>query len=134
MPTNYELGLKAQNLVKEFYLKNDYKIVIENYQAYTTRKIGEVDLIFTKDYSKVDTHTKITNPNILVMVEVKMRSNDKFGKGLEQISKSKLKAMYSSYLHFITKHKEYSQFNVRIDVASIDMGKITIIPNCYDFS
>jgi putative endonuclease len=122
---NYQVGKTGQDKVRDFYISKGYTLLIENYQAYTTRKIGEVDLIFSKT---------LEGKEILAMVEVKTRNNSKFGLGLEQITRSKLRAMYSSYLHFVTKNKGFGSYNVRIDVASVDSGKITIIPNCYDFS
>jgi putative endonuclease len=122
---NYDIGKVGQDKIRDFYINHNYTLLIENYQAYTTRKIGEVDLIFSK---------LIDGQNILALVEVKTRNSSKFGTGLEQITKPKLRAMYNSYLHFVSKNRGFGDYFVRIDVASVDSGKITIIPNCYDFS
>jgi putative endonuclease len=118
--TNYELGIIGQDKVLEMYLEQEYILVTQNFNYYQAEKEGELDLIFEKG-------------NKLTIVEVKTRSNDKFGDAALQITKKKLLCIYKSYQGFVKKYPNYGLYFVQMDLATVQDGVVKIYPNCYSF-
>jgi putative endonuclease len=117
---NYELGILGQDKVLEIYLEQGYTLVTQNFNYYQTEKEGELDLILEK-------------ANKLTVVEVKTRSNDKFGDAALQITKKKLLCIYKSYQGFVKKYPRYALYFVQMDLATVQDGEVKIYPNCYSF-
>jgi Holliday junction resolvase-like predicted endonuclease len=117
---NYELGILGQEKVLEMYLEQSYILVAQNFNYYQTEKEGELDLIFEKG-------------NKLTIVEVKTRSNDKFGDAALQITKKKLLCVYKSYQGFVKKYPNYAMYFVQMDLATVQDEVVKIYPNCYSF-
>ena len=117
---NYELGIMGQEKVLQMYLDQGYTLVTQNFNYYQSEKEGELDLILEK-------------VNKLTIVEVKTRSNDKFGDAALQITKKKLMCVYKSYQGFVKKYPQYSVYFVQMDLATVQEGETKIYPNCYSF-
>ncbi len=118
MSTNWSVGQAGELTVSEHYRKQGYSIIAENYQYYSLgrgRK-GEIDLIAIKS-------------NSICFVEVKTRTNTRFGHALEQISRQKLHTLQGAIKFFLLKHPQYHQLFPQIDVATIQSGILTITPN-----
>ena len=116
-------GRESEKIVLEEYLKNEYIMVAENFQYYAKGRPGrrgEIDLIFKKD-------------KILVLVEVKARKNQRFGSVFEQISYSKIQTLKKVYSYFIACNPEYRYYYVRVDLACIYKGLLTVIDNAMSF-
>jgi putative endonuclease len=126
MPTTkstYTLGMIGQKQVLDYYLKNAYCLIDQNFQYYQKGKQGrtaEIDLIFEKKH-------------ILYFVEVKSRSNNKFGFAQEQINSSKLKNLYTAVKYFMMKKQQYTNYTLQFDVAVINGEKLEIMENAYSF-
>ncbi len=121
--STFEIGMIGQDLALNHYLKNYFCLIDQNFQYYhkgSQGRRGEIDLIFEKKH-------------ILHFVEVKARSNQKFGLAQMQISATKLKTLYSAFQYFILKHKQYAEYNMQFDVAVINNSEIEIISNAYNF-
>ncbi len=119
------VGRVAEDKVKNYYLKNNYHLITQNFEYYSSHKgrVSEIDLIFTKN-------------QIIIFLEVKYRSNTNvYGSALEQITNKKIQNIYKCYRYFINKYeyRKYSNFLARFDVAIIENQKLTIIPNAYNF-
>ncbi|MEM1311849.1 MAG: YraN family protein [Patescibacteria group bacterium] len=117
------LGKVGEKIALEHYLMNGYKLVAKNFQFYrqgNRGRLGEIDLIMTKK-------------QVLYLIEVKTRSNSKFGSPVEQISKTKLQHLYKTYQYFLLKHKLYQNWLCQFDVASVEGNKVTVFPNAYSF-
>lgn len=100
------LGNKGEKRAAAYLTSKGYKIIERNYRC----KLGEIDLIAEKD-------------NIIVFVEVKTRSNDRFGKGFEAVVHKKIdKIRKVAMLYMIQKDL---QKEIRFDVISIDDNVIT---------
>lgn len=120
---SHETGKEGENLVLDDYLGRGYSLVERNFQYYQrggSGRRGEIDLIFQKD-------------SILVLVEVKARSNSSFGSGLEQVTRGQLFRLFKSYQYFISKNNQFANYNCRFDVASVMNGQVQVIKNAYDF-
>jgi Holliday junction resolvase-like predicted endonuclease len=115
-----QMGKIGEDTVLNWYLQNDYTLVAKNFNYYKTEKIGEIDLILSKDRR-------------LFVVEVKARKDQSFAPVLEQITRKKLKCLYNSYQGFIMKYPSYVFWTVQFDVAVIVDDKLKIYPNCYSF-
>ncbi len=68
---------------------------------------------------------------LLVICEVKTRTNNKYGKGFDAISGNKQMKLKIGAKWFL-KQKKYSKYNVRFDIASIDGTQLTYIENAFE--
>ncbi len=118
--TTTEIGQLAENLVLNWYLEQGYILVVKNFNYYQSDKIGEIDLIMSKDKR-------------LFLVEVKARKNQNFALVLEQITRKKLLCLYKSYQGFVRRYPSYSNWSVQFDAAILVDKKLNIYSNCYSF-
>jgi len=97
-----QLGKTGGIIAVNYYQKLGYKIIIRNF--YT--RYGELDLVLRKN-------------NKILVVEVKTRTNNKFGYGEETISTKKLKNIHISY-QILCQQKQLPD-SVEIEVCVIYM-------------
>lgn len=95
-------GEYFENLALKFLEEKGFQLIEKNYYSH----FGEIDLILKKD-------------NLIIFVEVKERSNQKFGNGFEAISRKKLKKIFLSAKEFIVA-KKLQNFNIRFDAIAFD--------------
>lgn len=112
-----ELGRRGENIATKYLKKNNYIIIEKNFSC----KQGEIDII-AQDIIKKE----------LVFIEVKTRSNFKYGRPLEAVNKAKQKHIYRSAEYYIYKNK-IKNIPIRIDVIEIyitsNKAKINHIKN-----
>ena len=99
--TRIGLGKRGEQLAAEFYIREGYRILEQNFRS----PIGEVDLIVEKS-------------GLLVFVEVKSRSSELFGEGYEAVNKAKqarLRRLATLYL----RQTRLSYSGIRFDVVSL---------------
>jgi len=115
---NLNLGLLSEKKAREFLKAQGYKILQANYKT----KLGEVDII-------------ARDKDTLCFVEVKSRSSDRFGTGLDAVSRLKQKQVSKAALSFL-KEKNLLDSKARFDVVSLDYSgneeKITLIKNAFE--
>ena len=107
------LGVLGETQAKEFLIKNKYKILKANYIC----SIGEIDIVAKQN-------------NVIVFVEVKTRTNTKFGLPRESVThykQNKIRAVATCFL----KENKLTDIPVRFDVIDILNGNITHIPNAF---
>ena len=107
------LGVSGEQQAKKHLIKQGYKVLETNYKTV----LGEIDIIAKKD-------------DFIVFVEVKTRSNTKFGLPRESVTpykQNKIRTVATYYL----KTKNMLNFNVRFDVIDILNGELTHITNCF---
>ena len=85
---NKILGNYGEDVANKFLKKNKYKIIEKNYSC----KFGEIDII-AKD------------KNILVFVEVKSRTNEKYGTPALAVNYYKQKNIIKTAKHYIMENK-----------------------------
>ncbi len=123
MLNKIKVGRLGENLVLQEYLQKGYQLITKNFQYYTTGskgRLGEIDLILFKDC-------------VVVLVEVKTRTNLSFGSPLEQISQKQLLSLQKAFQSFLCKFPLYTEFNARFDVAIVINKDVQIIENAYCF-
>ncbi|MEO8147747.1 MAG: YraN family protein [Bacteroidia bacterium] len=104
MATHNELGLKGEQLALEYLTSKGFKILEKNYRYLK----AEVDLIAKKD-------------DLIILIEVKTRSTDYFGRPEEAISKSKQRLLIDAADHYIQSNNLKNE--VRFDAISIIINK-----------
>ena len=98
------IGRSGEAAAREYVTTElGYKIVETNFR---TRE-GEIDIIAKSDSE-------------LVFIEVKTRTNQKFGSGAEQISTSKAQRLQTTALRYLEKTGDFD-VDWRIDLLSIQM-------------
>ena len=102
-----EIGIWGENLICKYLEENNYKIIKRNFLC----RQGEIDII-ANDKSKKE----------LVFIEVKTRSNFKYGNPIEAVDKDKQKHMKLAIRYYIYKNK-IENIAVRIDVIEVYLKK-----------
>lgn len=116
-------GRESEKKILKEYLSDGYELVAMNFQYYAkgrSGRKGEIDLIVKKN-------------KVLVLIEVKARNNERFGSVLEQVNYTKIQAIKKTYNYFIACHLIYKNYFVRVDLASIYKGEVSIIKNAVSF-
>ncbi len=110
-----EEGREYEDMACEYLRKKDFSIKQRNYRAVS----GEIDII------AIDGKT-------LVFIEVKGRSNEKFGSPLEAVNKPKQRKIIKTAICFIKQNK-MSGKDIRFDVVGIHPdNKIEYIKNAFE--
>jgi len=117
---NLNLGVLAEDKAERFLKASGYKILQRNYKT----KLGEIDII-------------AQDKDTLCFIEVKSRSSDRFGSGLEAVSALKQKQICKAALSFLKENKLLDK-QARFDVVSLDASgdaeKITLIKNAFELN
>ena len=96
-----KLGKIGENTAIKYLEKMKYKILKTNYR----NRRGEIDIIAFLN-------------NILVIIEVKARSNDRYGNPIDAVNKEKVKKIKNCTNYYI--YKERIKFSeIRFDVIEI---------------
>ena len=102
------LGKVGEDLVAAHYGKLGYKVCSRNFIFPRGKQMGELDLIVSKDRE-------------IVFVEVKARSNAKFGTPFESVDFYKQRKLVKMAKLYMSQNKKYQGYNYRIDVAAVDI-------------
>lgn len=97
------IGKIGENLACEFLRKNKYIIIERNFRC----RQGEIDIIATDTESKE-----------IVFLEVKTRTNLKYGEGAEAVNSLKRKHIYMCVEYYIYINK-IKNIPIRLDVIEI---------------
>lgn len=109
-------GLSAEQLAATFLQKQGLNLVAVNYHC----RHGEIDLI-------------MLDHNILVFVEVRLRSNPRFGSAAESINRAKQQKLIRAAQFYLQTHPTHSP--CRFDAVlmnSVDASQIHWIRNAID--
>lgn len=150
---NIKVWKEGEKQVADFLINKGYIIVYQNYFV----KVAELDIvaILPKKVQKREIKNEflqqikgLSNKNqlrlmkfsyknkiktlkdLLVIVEVKSRSNSKFGSGFDAVDFNKINHMKHG-AEILLKDKKFSEMQVRFDVASVDMGEIMYIEGAF---
>jgi len=108
------VGTEQETRVQEYMKKQGYEILARNF--YT--KHGEIDLIAKKD-------------GYLVFVEVKYRSDERFGTPEEAVDVRKQKKIIAAAQYYLYKNKISFDTPCRFDVAGVIGEEIRITENAF---
>lgn len=106
-----EFGKKGENIASEYLVVNNYEIIDKNFRT----KLGEIDII-AKDEKE------------LVFVEVKTRTNRKYGSPCEAVNRRKIKHILKVAEYYIY-IKKLEDVYIRFDVIEIILRKDKCIIN-----
>lgn len=99
------VGQKGEAIAADYLQKQGYRVLDRNYHS----RFGELDLVAEKD-------------QVIVFVEVKTRTNDRFGLPEESVTPEKLEKIYDTALLWLQDHPEQPD-DWRVDVIAIRMDK-----------
>lgn len=103
--SNREMGQNGEDLACEFLRNKGWDILARNYYA----GHSEIDII-AKD------------GNVIVFLEVKMRSTSRFGQPIEFVNEQKIVHVYRAAEHWVHKHKMQDS-PLRFDIIGILTSK-----------
>lgn len=94
-------GKIGEDIACQYLIENNYQILERNFEC----RQGELDII-------------VKDKNEIVFIEVKTRTNNKYGSPIESITYLKQKHIIRSIQYYLYKRKLENEF-VRIDVMEI---------------
>lgn len=103
MYINKKIGKIGEDISADYLRKNNYTIIEKNFSC----KQGEIDII-AKDTKKQE----------LVFIEVKTRTNKKYGMPIEAVDEKKQKHIYKT-AEFYTYINKITEMPIRFDVIEI---------------
>ena len=102
------LGQKGERLVEKKYLADGFRLLERNYILPFGKQTGELDLIFAGQQE-------------IVFVEVKTRTNERFGSAVESVDYFKQRKLIRTAKLYMQQHSKFRDWNYRIDVATVDI-------------
>lgn len=108
-------GFAAEQMAATFLMNKGLKLVAKNYHC----RFGEIDLIMQEG-------------NVLVFIEVKLRTNASFGHAAYSITQRKQHKLLLTAQHYLQQHGEQ---NCRFDaviMTKLDNGHIDWIRNAFE--
>lgn len=97
------LGKEGERVAESFLKKKGYRLVERNYRC----PVGEMDLVFL-------------DRRVIVFVEVKTRTDDRFGAPLEAVGSRKQKKMIKAALFFLSQRRLHHR-DARFDVVGVSL-------------
>ena len=110
---NLKTGCWGESLAVDYIKSKGYFVLEKNFKC----KIGEIDII-----AKVD--------NTIVFIEVKTRTNDRFGMPREAVNVRKQNIITNVAMFYI-KFKRLFGYSLRFDIIEILGNDITHLKNCF---
>lgn len=105
MSKSYGMGKQGEEIACKYLEKNNYKILDKNFNLRT----GEIDII-------------AIDKQEIVFIEVKTRTNNKYGMPAEAVTMEKLNKIYKTANSYIYKRNLYN-ISARIDVVEVFVDK-----------
>ncbi len=100
MAQHNDLGIEGEKIAREYLIQNNYKILETNWRY----KKAEIDILAQKD-------------GIIVVVEVKTRSSEHYGKPEIFVNKKKMKLLMEAINRYVEEKNLDNE--IRFDIISI---------------
>lgn len=114
------LGKEGEEIAERYLTRKGYRLVERNYRC----RLGELDLI-------------ALDRRVIVFVEVKTRSDHRFGGPLESVHRRKQRKMINAALFFLSQHRLHHR-EARFDVVGVSLDGpepiIEHIQNAFEIS
>lgn len=110
LQTKQQVGLFGEDLARKYLIQKGFIFLNKNVHY----REGEIDLIFE-------------NEEYLIFIEVKTRTNDQFGKAIDQITGTKVKKVRKCIEKYLLQFQTTK--DIRLDTVSIDITKEYIYIN-----
>lgn len=101
-----EIGKVGEDISIKYLIEKNYEIIERNFSC----KQGEIDII-AKDRSKKE----------IAFIEVKTRTNKKYGNPSESVNENKQKHIYKSAEYYTYKYNLYNKA-IRFDIIEININ------------
>ncbi len=101
MYLKHKIGKIGENLACEYLMNNGYQILERNFES----RQGEIDIV-------------ALDKNEVVFIEVKTRTNNKYGTPVEAVDENKQNHLIRTIEYYIYKRNLHDKF-IRIDVIEI---------------
>lgn len=111
---NITLGRAGEALVVAHYRSLGYEVLAQNWRAGRT---GELDLVCARD-------------GVVVVCEVKTRSNGRFGSPLEAVDARKQRRLRTLAVQFLAAHDLRAR-SIRFDVAAVLAGELQLVEGAF---
>ena len=108
MYTNKEKGKIGEDIATKYLIDQNYHIITKNFKC----RQGEIDIIARDKIEKE-----------IVFVEVKTRTNKKYGSPSEAVDEHKQKHIYKSAEYYVYRHNLYNKA-IRFDIIEINIDII----------
>lgn len=108
-------GLLAEQLAETFLIKQGLTQVVHNYHC----RFGEIDLI-------------MQDGQCLVFIEVRLRSNAKFGSAASSITHKKQQKLIATAQHYLQQHGDHACRFDAVLMNKVDSHNIEWIRNAFD--
>ena len=108
MYTNKERGKIGEDIATKYLIDQNYHIITKNFKC----RQGEIDIIARDKIEKE-----------IVFVEVKTRTNQKYGSPSEAVDEHKQKHIYKSAEYYVYRHNLYNKA-IRFDIIEINIDII----------
>ena len=105
-------GILGENIAYQYLIQNNYKIIERNFSCYQ----GEIDII------------ALSNSNELTFIEVKTRTNLKYGTPCESITPTKKRHIIFSAKYYIFLNN-IKNIDIRFDVIEIFINNSKFLIN-----
>lgn len=113
------LGREGERIAETYLRKKGYRVVERNYRC----PVGELDLV-------------VLDRRVIVFVEVKTRTDERFGAPLESVDRRKQRKMIKAALFFLSRHRLHHR-EARFDVVGISFMErepvVEHVENAFDF-
>ncbi len=106
MYTKKELGKIGENIATKYLTEQNYKIIARNFVC----RQGEIDIIASDEAKKE-----------IVFIEVKTRTNKKYGEPSEAVNENKQIHIYRATEYYIYKYNLYNKA-IRFDVIEVNLN------------
>lgn len=108
--SNREFGAGGEEAAAAFLSDKQFTVIERNYRF---GKYGEIDIIALREH-------------LIIFVEVKNRSSERFGGALYSISTKKKQSLRTTARAFLQSHPEYNDpaYTFRFDLVAVSGGSI----------
>lgn len=113
MKYNKTVGSIGENMAADILEQQGYEVIARNY----TCKLGEIDII------AMDIRDKV-----LSFIEVKTRTNNRYGYPANAISNDKIRHIKNVANFFLREHTDFCCYNARFDIVEIECR---VSKNCF---
>jgi len=103
LPYCQQIGSLGERIAAEYLHASSYRVIRRNYR----KRVGEIDIV------------ALDKNGELVFLEVKARSNQRFGAPYEAVDSTKQQKLIRTISSFLQENQALAQRNFRIDVLSI---------------
>lgn len=109
-------GFTSEKEACNFLKAKGLQLITKNYRC----RYGEIDLIMQEN-------------DVLVFVEVRLRSHMSYGNALESIDSRKQQKLLKSAMHYLQKHHLLDEVDCRFDVIGFSNNTIEWIKDAFSY-